>query len=686
MSMKLLTLALCLACGFGIALAFQADIQKENVTHNPVRPSILEYQRAAMFGESPGSRGDSNPDAYDRNRQWEPDRRFEFGGPGGYPGPREYAREDSDRQEGPGATQYAPDRRPFASQSPYADDYPPQQQNNWELAQRDPRDQGPGSVMNDPRGGRQFAEPGQRRGPGERAGEFDEDRFAERRPERDDPRPPVGGRPERQDNFGPPQHRQGPEGPRFAGPGPRHEDGPHPMHDGPRFGGPEGRGEYGPPQYRQRPEGSRFAGPGPRHEDGPRPMHDGPRFGGPEGRGEYGPPQYRQRPEGSRFAGPGPRQFEGPHQFVRGHQFAGPRGYGNFRPQQHPWGPQGPWFTANGPHPMHGRPQFGAMHPISHGNFWQPQHFQHFAGFHQWGHHGGHAVGRWNRPHHAFGGFPFGRRSFPGQPGFGPHAGHLARRSGGPGMMGPQAGEVRRPFDRLDTNSDGKITKEEVLEVFSKADADADGTISREEFVKAIMSGATPRPKVEADHPAAKPDSHGGPGAAHEPPQGGVPGSPQQGFGRGPGGPGAGRQGRFGPGGGFGPGGFGGPGRPGMGPRETRVLNAFDLFDKENKGVLTKDDVPERVWDRISKADANGDGKVSKGELEAFRNANRPEPAAKPADSAQPADKPKEGKPAESNQPTEKPKEDKPATEPAVTLIEEGNLPADALTVLSQGT
>ena len=253
-------------------------------------------------------------------------------------------------------------------------------------------------------------------------------------------------------------------------------------------------------------------------------------------------------------------------------------------------------------------------------------------------------------------------------------------------MMGPQAGEVRRPFDRLDTNSDGKITKEEVLEVFSKADADADGTISREEFVKAIMSGATPRPKVEADHPAAKPDSHGGPGAAHEPPQGGVPGSPQQGFGRGPGGPGAGRQGRFGPGGGFGPGGFGGPGRPGMGPRETRVLNAFDLFDKENKGVLTKDDVPERVWDRISKADANGDGKVSKGELEAFRNANRPEPAAKPADSAQPADKPKEGKPAESNQPTEKPKEDKPATEPAVTLIEEGNLPADALTVLSQGT
>jgi len=46
----------------------------------------------------------------------------------------------------------------------------------------------------------------------------------------------------------------------------------------------------------------------------------------------------------------------------------------------------------------------------------------------------------------------------------------------------------------------------------------------------------------------------------------------------------------------------------------------FEKFDKNKDGSLTSDEVPEKAWARISKADADGDGAVTKAELrEAFK-------------------------------------------------------------------
>ena len=69
-------------------------------------------------------------------------------------------------------------------------------------------------------------------------------------------------------------------------------------------------------------------------------------------------------------------------------------------------------------------------------------------------------------------------------------------------------------------------------------------------------------------------------------------------FGRGPGGP-------------AGPGGPGGPG--GRDPEEM-VKNLLE-FDKNNDGVLTKDELPERMQGLMARADADNDGKLTKEEL-----------------------------------------------------------------------
>jgi Ca2+-binding EF-hand superfamily protein len=102
----------------------------------------------------------------------------------------------------------------------------------------------------------------------------------------------------------------------------------------------------------------------------------------------------------------------------------------------------------------------------------------------------------------------------------------------------------------------------------------------------------------------------------------------------------------------------------------------FERFDKDKKGVLTKENVPEPIWDRISKADANGDGSVSKEELEAHMKKHEPKSPTKSEDSKQPNDKPAE----------EKLKEGKPGDKAPVTLNEDNNAPADALTALNPVT
>ena len=47
-------------------------------------------------------------------------------------------------------------------------------------------------------------------------------------------------------------------------------------------------------------------------------------------------------------------------------------------------------------------------------------------------------------------------------------------------------------------------------------------------------------------------------------------------------------------------------------PNAERI---FKHFDKNEDGLLTSDEVPERAWKRIAKADEDGDGAVSKKEL-----------------------------------------------------------------------
>jgi len=59
-------------------------------------------------------------------------------------------------------------------------------------------------------------------------------------------------------------------------------------------------------------------------------------------------------------------------------------------------------------------------------------------------------------------------------------------------------------------------------------------------------------------------------------------------------------------------------GRRGKGHRHGhKACKLFERFDKDGSGSLTSDEVPARLWKRISKADADGDGAVTKAELKA---------------------------------------------------------------------
>ena len=60
-------------------------------------------------------------------------------------------------------------------------------------------------------------------------------------------------------------------------------------------------------------------------------------------------------------------------------------------------------------------------------------------------------------------------------------------------------------------------------------------------------------------------------------------------------------------------GGFGPPwARGGEGPRPFAL---FAIFDADENDALTEDEVPERVWMRLSAADLDGDGAVTRTEI-----------------------------------------------------------------------
>ncbi|MFV2069652.1 MAG: EF-hand domain-containing protein [Pirellulales bacterium] len=174
----------------------------------------------------------------------------------------------------------------------------------------------------------------------------------------------------------------------------------------------------------------------------------------------------------------------------------------------------------------------------------------------------------------------FGPQGAGGRGGFGNHG------PGRPGAGGPGGGNFMDRILGLDSNGDGKITKEEMPErmqvMFSRMDANGDGALDKAELQ--AMAGR-----------------FGGRGGAG----GGAHG------GRGGGGGGGGR------GGGGGGGGAGG-GAHGGTRGEGGSMQRFTMMDKDGDGKLSKSELPERMQPMFDRIDANSDGLLDKEELQAM--------------------------------------------------------------------
>ena len=134
-----------------------------------------------------------------------------------------------------------------------------------------------------------------------------------------------------------------------------------------------------------------------------------------------------------------------------------------------------------------------------------------------------------------------------------------AEAQGGPGGRGRP--DAAQSFQRLDKNQDGKLTRDELPERIADrimaADTDGDGAVTQAELEAA----------------GARMGGRRGPNAQ-------------------------GRQGR--------------QGRP-------DPAQMFAHLDKNQDGKLTKDELPERMAERLMAADTNGDGAITKAEFEAAR-------------------------------------------------------------------
>ena len=179
---------------------------------------------------------------------------------------------------------------------------------------------------------------------------------------------------------------------------------------------------------------------------------------------------------------------------------------------------------------------------------------------------------------------------------------------GGPGGgKGRPGGEM---FKQADKNGDGKLTKDEVPQAWdrmSKADKDGDGAVTQEEMKAAweargggpgrgpgdLFANADKNQDgklTEDEVPAplwerlSKADKNGDGAVSKEE-------MPQR------------------------PGGPDGPGRgPGKGPGDPGAM--FGKLDKNSDGKLSQEEVPAEMWEKVSKADEDADGLVSKAEME----------------------------------------------------------------------
>lgn len=178
-------------------------------------------------------------------------------------------------------------------------------------------------------------------------------------------------------------------------------------------------------------------------------------------------------------------------------------------------------------------------------------------------------------------------------------------------------------FQRLDKNGDGQLTQDEVperlWERLVQADTDGDGAISKDEAKAARKQHMKRRGQRgrRAQRPAARgqrmvvlsrfdTNQDGAlTGLELADAQAAISSMQQH--------PAA-ERGQGGKRGQRGRGGRRGKRKPGK---------LFEKFDKDGDGALTADEVPEKLWERISKADADGDGKVTKDELKAAHEARR---------------------------------------------------------------
>jgi len=167
-------------------------------------------------------------------------------------------------------------------------------------------------------------------------------------------------------------------------------------------------------------------------------------------------------------------------------------------------------------------------------------------------------------------------------------------------------------FEKADQNGDGKITSDEAGEKWdrlSKADKDGDGGVSRQEMasVMGAMGAGAMFEKADANADGKISEAEAGErwerlGKADKDGDGFVS---REEFAVAV---------RFMAGAGAGAGAGGAGGRPD--PREFLAK-----VDKDGNGAFTEDEVPAELWEKISKADANSDGKITPEEIQKARAA-----------------------------------------------------------------
>lgn len=211
---------------------------------------------------------------------------------------------------------------------------------------------------------------------------------------------------------------------------------------------------------------------------------------------------------------------------------------------------------------------------------------------------------------------------------------------------GDAAGRLAEFIKRADSDGDGKISKEEFVnmgrkesdERFARMDANKDGFVDKEEVGKIaqMMRGGAGSPGQGARRPEGGPP--GGDGGFRRPPggDGGRPDGARPEGARPPGGEGGPR-----PEGGFRPGGEGGPRGGGMfgDPKET-----FKRMDADGNGSISEDEYI-KATERMREMFRNRGGQPGsrRPEGEGGEGGFRRPPAERDAPKAPEGDKPKEG-------------------------------------------